>query len=172
MALDMFIRPLDYETVEEIAKEFHAFKNVSNILFQPINGVTAGSFSAQISDANATVCQLLYGFCVIVAPGAIMPPVELTPPREYLVQLIEVTLDIDIISIWECNSGTGFSSEIARYAFDKFNTAGTRTSCIFPVFIPRLENKRDNLIGVALVKNGREIKLEFKRDARTMPKLN
>ena len=172
MALDMFIRPLDRQTVEEIATEFSAFENVAGIKFQTINGINTGSFSALVNDANATLCHVQYGFCVVVAPGVQMPPVALTPPREYLIQLVEVTLDIDIISIRECNSSTGFANEISRFAFDKMNTAGTRTSCTFPILIPRLENKRENLIGVAIMKIGREIKIEFKRDGKVMPALN
>ncbi len=172
MSLDMFIRPLDRKTVEEIAKEFPVFKQTSDIKFENLNGVNYGCFSALINDANATMCYLTYGWCVIVAPGVILPPTELTPPREYLVNLVEIDLETDIISIWECNSGTGMAKEIARYAFDKWNTSGVKSSCTFPILIPRLENNRKNLIGFAIMKTGREIKIEFKRDGKIIPKLN
>ena len=173
MTLDMFIRPLDRQTVEEIATEFPVFENVSGIKFQPQGTVRAGSFSALINDANATMCHLQYGFCVILAPGVEIPPTKLTPPREYLVQLLEVANDTNVISIWECDSASGFANEIARYAFGKFNTSGLPTnSCTFLIFIPRQENKRENIIGVAIKKTGREIRVEFKRDGKVMPKLN
>ena len=172
MSLDMFIRPLDRDTVEEIATKFPLFEQVDGIKFQSVNGVGYGCFSALINDANATMCYLQYGWCVVVAPGTILPPVELTPPREYLINLIEVDLETDFISVWECNSGNGMANEIARYAFDKWNTSGTKSGCTFPVLVPRLENSRRNIIGVALMKTGREIKVEFKRDGKIMPALN
>ncbi len=172
MSLDMFIRSLDRQTVHEIANEFPAFKHVDNIKFQPMNGINYGCFSAFINDANATLCHLQYGWCVIVAPGVTLPPTRLTTPREYLVNLIEIDLDTDIISIWECKSGTGMANEIARFTFDKWNTSGTKSNCTFPVLIPRLENDRKNIIGVAVMKIGREIKVEFKRDGKAFPALN
>lgn len=168
----MFIRPLDRRTVEEIANEFAAFKNIGDIKFEAKDAVKLGCFSAQVNDANATLCVLQYGFCVVVAPGVTLPPTKLTPDREYLVNLIEVTLDIDIISVWEADSSTGLAYEIARYAFDKINTTGTRTSCTFPILIPRINNDRKNIIGVGIRKVGTEIKFEFKRDGRNAPVLN
>lgn len=172
MSLDMFIRPLDHQTVTEIATEFPAFEQVDGIKFYPANAINYGCFSARINDAHATLCHLQYGWCVVVAPGVILPPTKLTPAREYLVNLVEVDLETDVISVWECNSSTGIASEIARFAFDKRNTSGTKSSCTFPILIPRLENNRKNIIGVAIMKIGREIKIEFKRDGKNMPALN
>jgi len=168
----MFIRPLDHNTVKEIATEFPAFEQVDGIKFHSVNGINYGCFSALINDAHATLCYLKYGWCVVVAPGVALPPTKLTPPREYLVNLVEVDLETDVISIWECNSNTGMAGEITRFAFDKWNTSGTKSSCTFLVLIPRLENNRKNIIGVAIMKIGREIKIEFKRDGKSMPALN
>ena len=172
MGNDMFIRPLDVETVTEIANSFKAFRNTDGIKFERNEKIALGSFSAQIVDAEAFGAMLLYPhFCLVQENGKkIFPNSYIT--REYLVCVIEVKLGIEAIDVLECDSSTGLAHNIATFAFDKVNTNGSATDSSFIVLVPRKNDERRNKIGIALTRNGTRLRFEFKRDGKTMPVLN
>lgn len=174
MGKDMFVRPLDFETVKEIATDFKIFENVGNITFHrlPKGGGAMGCFSAKVSDDNAFASMLLYSnFCVIQEPGVQLSLVS-KKSREYIVCVVGAPFDAETISIHECNSATGMATHLSSFVLTHKDAFTTFTDCNFLIFVPRKDNNRKNIIGTALTRIGNHLRFEFKRDGKSMPILN